>query len=124
MNWVSRQAVPPPLYLVPKPSVQPTLSPAFVEHFVEPCGFWPFSTKCAAKVHDKVHDKGPARLSWDKLYLSVVQLRRAASLEPHQSDWSTKDTLCCNLSVGPKSDMKDAVFTGVFLRPGGRYVCV
>src|SRR5439155_24040550 len=39
----------------PKPSVQPTLSRAFVEHFVEPCGFWPFSTKWA----DKVHDKGP-----------------------------------------------------------------
>src|SRR5438128_4921028 len=55
MNWVSRQAVPPPLYLVPKPSVQPTLSRAFVEHFVEPCGFWPFSTKWV----DKVHDKGP-----------------------------------------------------------------
>ena len=38
-------------------------SRAFVAHFVEPCGFWPFSTKSA----DKVHDKGPARLSWDKL---------------------------------------------------------
>ena len=38
---------------VPEPSFQPTLSRAFVEHFVEPCGFWPFSTKWADKVHDK-----------------------------------------------------------------------
>ena len=43
------------LGLVPKTSVQLTLSRAFVDHFVEPCGFWPFSTKWA----DKVHDKGP-----------------------------------------------------------------
>src|SRR5213592_5280371 len=62
------------LELVPKPSVQPALSPVFVEHFVEPRGFWPFSTKWA----DQVHDKGPAGLSWYKLYLSVVQLRGAA----------------------------------------------
>src|SRR5205823_11463023 len=41
------------LELVPKPSVQPTLSSAFVEYFVDPCGFWPFSTKWADKVHDK-----------------------------------------------------------------------
>jgi hypothetical protein len=54
------------LELVPKPSVQPSLSRAFVEHFVEPCGFWRFSTKWA----DKVHDKGPARFSWDMLYLT------------------------------------------------------
>jgi hypothetical protein len=33
------------LELVPEPSVQPTLSRAFVEHFVELCGFRPFSTK-------------------------------------------------------------------------------
>ena len=47
----------PPRYLelVPKPSVQLALSRAFVENFVESCGFWPFSTKWT----DKVHDKGP-----------------------------------------------------------------
>ena len=45
----------PELELVPKPSVHPTLSQAFVENFVEPCGFWPFSTKWA----DKVQEKGP-----------------------------------------------------------------
>src|SRR6266516_402380 len=39
--------------LVPKPSVQPTLSRAFVEHFVEPCGFRLFSTKWSDKEHDK-----------------------------------------------------------------------
>src|SRR5881296_3522814 len=44
----------------------------------------------------KWFDKGPAGLSWDKLHLSVVQLRRAASLEPHQSDGSTTDSRRCN----------------------------
>src|SRR5206468_7902515 len=51
----SNRPVMPYLEPVPKPSVQPTLSRAFVAHFVEPCSFWPFSTKWS----DKVHDKGP-----------------------------------------------------------------
>jgi len=34
------------------------LSRAFVEHFVEPCGSWPFSTNSADKVHDNARGAG------------------------------------------------------------------
>src|SRR5437867_11205277 len=67
---------------VPNPSVHLTLSRAFVEHFVEPCGFWPFSTKWA----DKVQDKGPRTpFVGQALLIGDGQVRRAISVEiPHR----------------------------------------
>src|SRR5437867_5407303 len=78
--------------LVPKPSVQPTLSRAFVAHFVEPCGFWPFSTKWS----DKLHNKGPHTPFLGQALFTGYKttVKRPGSGCPPQSDTSRNLRRC------------------------------